>query len=65
MNYDEYRNQEGLEIYSIEDDLDDSTILKCMSNCLIEQRKKISSIYSYNRWQEDLQNAINILRAEI
>lgn len=65
MNYNEYRNQEGLEIYSIEDDLDDSTISMCMSNCLIEQRKKISSIYSYNRWQEDLQDAINILRAEI
>lgn len=58
MNYDQYKNVEGLEIFNIEDDLNDSTLISNSPSNIFSQRLKISEKYSYNRWVKDLKNTL-------
>lgn len=61
MNYIHYKN-EGLTVYSIEDDLTNEAIkTPRATEEIIATRKIIESIYSYRRWIIDLDNFLNIL----
>ena len=61
MNYKEYKNVEGLKVFSIEDDLDDMSLRLSMESDLKKQREIISSLYSFERWIEDLKDSLNII----
>ena len=58
MNYIEYKDVEGLEVYSIEDDLNDHNLENVVINDVKKQRVKISERYSFERWKADLQASI-------
>lgn len=61
MNYEEYKNVEGLKVFSIENDLDDNSLRFNMKPDLQKQREIINSLYSYERWIEDLRASLNII----
>lgn len=61
MNYEEYKNVEGLKVFSLENDLNDDALKMNIEQDLRKQREIISSIYSYERWVENLRNSINII----
>ncbi len=65
MNYKEYKMIEGLQVYSLEEDLNDININSALNIPIEEQRKRISVMYSYERWKEDLRDTINILEANL
>ena len=61
MNYEEYKNVEGLRIYSIEEDLNDLMLSSKPDFDIMQQRKIISDLYSYDRWQKDLKESLKIM----
>ena len=65
MNYIEYKNVEGLEIFSIEEDLNDDNLSNKLILDIKNQRSRISSIYSYERWKQDLNDAVTLILSEL
>lgn len=64
MNYRHYV-AEGLKVYSIEEDLTIENIMsKRTKEDILENRKRIESIYSYRRWIIDLEATINIIEQD-
>ena len=61
MNFKEYKEIEGLCIYSIEDDLNDITLKSHLNYSIVEERKKISKTYSYDRWKLDLMESLKLI----
>lgn len=61
MNFEEYGNVEGLRVYSIEDDLNDMVLSSKPDFDIVQQRKILSDIYSYERWEKDLKEALKIM----
>lgn len=61
MNFEEYRNVEGLRVYSIEEDLNDTVLSTKPDFDILEQRRILSEIYSYERWKKDLKESIEIM----
>lgn len=61
MNYDEYKNVDGLKVYSIEEDLNDLVLSSKPDFDIVNQRKIISDLYSYDRWQKDLKESLKIM----
>lgn len=61
MNY-QYYSQLGMKIFSIEDDFPDNPQLS--DEDIMHNRGIIENYYSFRTWQNDLQNALDLINSE-